>query len=234
MMKAKIWIIKLSLLSTSLLAFSVPLAGCDFSGSGNSGGSKVVWAHSLTLPDEIEVNATQAHIEGGFVYVAASGKLMCYDLRSGDSLWEVDLELGRTLAGRKILSDAERLFLNDTRWVKSFEKQSGRLLWEAPLDDFEAVNRATMAQDAEHLYLGGVGEVIRIHKGSGALDLRIRINQMQPEGVVQWAYDPAATMDGLLYVPTGYYVEGAPAINGNLLAYDAKTGAFVWGFRAEQ
>ena len=165
--------------------------------------------------------------------MATTRQIICYDLDSGEEVWRSGLGVSTQLSGRKLLADDQYLYVNHSSWIKAFSKATGNVVWTRRFQEFSPILRAKMAQNETHLFLGGHGEVIRVSKDDGTLDLRIPTVQLQPEGVVQLAYDPSVSSDGLLYVPTGYVVEGVPDIQGNLLVYDAESGDYKWGYQAE-
>lgn len=205
--------------------------GCDFLNNGTKNTPvklpEILWSHPLSFFD---IDSTVPHLDATHAYVAATRQLTRYELDTGTQSWQVDLDLDLGISGRKVLGDAERVYLNDRAWVRAFDKPTGQLLWDTPLVGFSAIHLAVMAQNATHLYLGGSDEVLRLRKHDGMIDLRIPIVELRPEGIDQSAHDPVVTDDGWLYVPTGYFVRENRATSGNLLAYDAETGAFRWGF----
>lgn len=102
------------------------------------------------------------------------------------------------------------------------------MAWRTYVKNFDA--DWTMSQNTAHLFVGGDNEVMRLRKADGAVDLRIPIEQLEPEDVKQNAHSPVVSNDGILYVPTGFYRESFGATEGNFLAFDAQTGNYRWGF----
>ncbi len=217
-----------------LMAALTVTTGCDLtSGEDDRRLGEVVWSHPLAYPDDITI--TQPAIDGEVAFVAASRALICFALADGAVKWKTDLGTSYAPTARRIIVEGDRIYLNHREWrapgswVAAFDKRTGKQMWRTYLNDFVAIDRAALAEHRDHMFLGGRGEVVRLRKDNGMLDLRIPVIQLRPEGVRQSAYDPVVSEDGILYVPTAYFVEGARATSGNLPAYDALTEAFLWG-----
>ncbi len=129
-----------------------------------------------------------------------------------------------------MLDSGNQLFLNNNNWVKSFDKIDGKLIWETIIDNFNPINLSIMSQNNYSLLLGGQGEVIKISKQTGAIELRIKIDELIPVGYTQLAYNPIISEDGFIYVSTGWF-DGTKN-KGNILCYNSNSGKFVWGFEA--
>lgn len=212
-----------------LLALSGGVTGCDLFRSGDEEprGGEVVWTFTLT---EDIVENTRPLIKGGRVFVPADGKVRAFNLDDGTLLWTVPVRGPNAIGSRSPLIGEGRLYLNDINLVHAIDLESGNVVWRTRIESFSGFGGSVMAQDATHLFFGGRGEVVRLRKSDGIVDLRIPVVQLAPEGVTMNARSPAISEDGMLYVPAGYYRDGAPATEGNLLVYDAETGAYQWGY----
>ena len=206
-------------------------AACDtiIPGSNNNGG-KVVWSQVLQPEDEIHVNNTQPVINDGKIYVVETGKLTCYELESGKTVWKTDLRIRKGHPGRELLLDGERLYINGSYLVDAVNANTGKIIWSTRLYNFAPIDRNRMTQNATHLFVGGRGEIVRLRKSDGKVNLRIPVSQLEGKWPVeQPAYDIVA-YGGIVYVPTGYSLDEIEGSRGNALAYDAETGAFIWGY----
>jgi len=88
-----------------------------------------------------------------------------------------------------------------------------------------------MAQNERHLFLGGRGEVVRLRKDDGEVDLRIQLDRLlHPDAELQLGMDPEIFGNDTLFVPAGFFFDGAEEIYGNVFAYDAHSGELIWEF----
>ena len=133
------------------------------------------------------------------------------------------------LGGDVVLLDERHLYAEWAGLVHALSKDDGSVAWRTTVENFSTVSGAA-AQTEEHLFLPGIGEVVRLAKADGRVDLRIPLNELAPDGLEQTGGGPTVSQDGLLYVPAGSYREGAESTEGSVLAYDAETGAYEWGF----
>ena len=216
--------------STVLLALATVLYGCTggdvfTNAEADLGPVELAWSHELT---DDHVDNTQPVIDGGRAFVVAGDDLHAFDLETGKRIWETGL--GSTTLSMKLLHEGDRLYLQDARLVRAYSKDDSRVVWETRIDDFRSQGRI-MAQNETHLFWGGRrSEVARIRKVDGVVDLRIPVNQLEPDGAEQRASNPVVSTDGIVYIPAGFYREDFGAIEGNLLAYDAQTGEYLWGY----
>lgn len=204
-------------------------AGCDFFRDNPEEVQfpigRVLWTRDLANPEILD--STQPLIENGLIYAVAGGELLCLGLYDGAVHWRKPIQ-GR-VSSRNLAHDQDRFFLTNAGVVEAYAKVDGALVWRtAP--DYHVSIHVFLSQSETHLYLGGSrGWVGRIRKDNGVMDQKILLQDLKPEGDDHGTGRIIATED-LLYVPTGYFVEGVPGIGGSLLAYDMVTGAFQWGY----
>ena len=186
--------------------------------------SKVIWSNDVSRP----LNLVKPIIENGYTYIAADSTIKCIKLENGELVWETSLGyISGSIESSKLLDSGNQLFLNNNNWVKSFDKIDGKLIWETIIDNFNPINFSIMSQNNYSLLLGGQGEVIKLSKQTGAIELRIKIDELIPAGYTQLAYNPIISEDGFIYVSTGWF-DGAKN-KGNILCYNSNSGKFVWG-----
>lgn len=189
--------------------------------------ANVIWTKDIAHP----LNLVQPVIENGFVYVAVDKTIKCFKLDNGTLIWESYLgQNSYPIASTKLLHSGRILFLNHKNLVKAFDKITGTLVWEKHFENFNPINLQIMSQNSSSLVVGGQGEVIKISKSSGAIELRIKLNELVPAGYIQLAYNPIITDDGYIYVPTGIAWYTGNGSKGNILCYNANTGEFIWGY----
>ena len=214
-----------------MLAFLF-VTGCDpVGGDGDQYRmGEVIWSRDLADHDAPILNTTKPVIDGDVVYVVAGEELLSLTLADGTVRWK------RSLWGphfsRNMVHDAEALYLVDQGLVRAYNKHDGTLRWRAsgaPIPTYLSV----LTQTETHIYSSETdAKVWRIRKQDGKVDQTIDLTELQPEGDDD-GQSPGIlipTDDDYLYVPTGYYVPGASAIGGNVLAYDAATGDYRWGY----
>lgn len=205
--------------------------GCDSRSDGDErGGWEVAWSRSFSGD---YVTSTQPAIdeEEGRAYVALGPSLQCRALNGGERCWSAKVisDDQEALDTREVLESESRLFVNHGSLVRAYAKADGHLVWSTQIQNFRPVIRARLDQNTPHLFLGGKGEVVRIRKDDGTVDLRIPAEQLAAEEFTQTVYEVQVD-DGRLYVPTGYHRDHFEAIRGNVLVYDAQTGAYQWGY----
>ena len=189
--------------------------------------SKVVWATAVNRP----LNLVKPVIENGYTYIAADSTIKCIKLDNGKLIWETSLGyIAGSIGSSKLLDSDNRLYLNDTHWIKSFDKYNGELLWQTNLDNFIPIDLSIMSQNNNSIVLGGQGEVIKVSKQTGAIELRIKLEELIPTGYSQGAYNPLISEDSFIYVPTGWNT--GEGLKGNMLCYNSETGDFLWGFES--
>ncbi len=189
--------------------------------------SKVVWTDDVNKP----LNLVRPVIENDYTYIATDSIIKCLKLENGELVWETSLGyISGNIGSSKLLDSGNQLFLNNNNWVKSFDKIDGKLIWETIIDNFNPINLSIMSQNNYSLLLGGQGEVIKISKQTGAIELRIKIDELIPVGYTQLAYNPIISEDGFIYVSTGWF-DGTKN-KGNILCFNSNSGKFVWGFEA--
>jgi outer membrane protein assembly factor BamB len=199
-------------------------AGCDGFESREEGRlGALLWQYELAHPEVVD--KTQPALDGEAVYVAGGRELLAFTLADGTVRWKVPLP--GAPSSQNLPFDDRALYVVVAGAMRAYDKAQGALPWETPIDDrispFEVI-----AQTPGYLFLGSRGYVARFRKHDGAVDLKYRLAERKPEGIEQRTRFPFPSDDGLLYVPTGYYVENG--IDGNVLAYDLETSAFRWGY----
>lgn len=189
--------------------------------------SKVIWSNDVSRP----LNLVKPIIENGYTYIAADSTIKCIKLENGKLIWETSLGyIAGSISSTKLLDSDNRLYLNDTHWIKSFAKYNGELLWQTNLDNFVPIDLSIMSQNGNSLVLGGQGEVIKVSKLTGNIELRINLDELIPAGYIQGAYNPVISDDGFIYVPTGW--NSWQGLKGNMLCYNSETGKYIWGFES--
>ncbi len=189
--------------------------------------AKVIWTSDVNRP----MNLVKPVIENGYAYIAADSTIKCLKLDSGKLIWETSLGyIAGSIGSTKLLNSYNRLYLNDTHWIKSFDKNNGELLWQTNLDNFRTIDLSIMSQNNSSIVHGGQGEVIKVSKLSGNIELRINLEQLIPTGYNQGAYNPVITEDNYIYVPTGW--NSWQGLKGNMLCYNSETGNYIWGFES--
>ena len=212
--------------------FFAACTGCDLFGGRTpegDGEATVVWSYPVENIYEVK---TGPAIEGDRVYAVADRRAYCFELDTGDLCWETPplRGEGRTAArGDVVLLDERHLYTEWAGLVHALAKDDGSVVWRTVVDNFSTLG-GRAAQTEDRLFLPGIGEVVRLAKADGRVDLRIPLTQLAPEGLEQTAKGPVISEEGLLYVPVGSYLEDAESTEGNLLVYDAETGAYEWGF----
>ena len=216
------------LLLLSVLLF---IPGCDLFGDDDSPYrmGQLIWSRDLADPSLIDI--TQPVIDGDVVYVAAGGELLSLALADGTLRWKRPLA-GLPYFSENMLHDAEALYFANAGNIEAYNKHDGTLRWR--MSGGPSIPRFSVLTETEtHIYPGRTdGVVVRVRKRDGQVDQEIYLADLQPEDDDN-GQRPGAPMpsdDGYLYVPTSYYVPGAPAIGGNVLAYDAATGDYRWGY----
>ena len=201
---------------------------CDsINGGDERGGWEVAWSRSFSGD---YATSAQPVIDSERTYVALGPSLQCRSLEDGEKCWSTDMIASdQDLSAGEILESAGRLFVNDGPLVRAFAKTDGRLVWSTQIQDFRSTINARMAQNTSHLFLGGKGEVVRIRKDDGTVDLRIPVEQLAPDKFAQTAYEVQVD-EGQLFVPTAYHRDSFEAIRGNVLVFNAQTGAYQWGY----
>jgi outer membrane protein assembly factor BamB len=212
-----------------LIALALLLTGCDVFAPGSGDDDErllgqVLWSYDLAHPEAVDF--TKPAIDGAYVYVAGGHELLCFELETGTVRWK--LPLPRKQTSYTVEVDEQQVYLIVDHQLWAVDKQDGTPRWKMPID-FALVGRDYLTQTASHLWVGGSrSDLARYRKEDGQRDLAIRLEELKPEGVDQRAGGPVVqTSDGYLYVPASFYVE--PGIEGNVLTYDATTGAFRWG-----
>ncbi len=217
----------LFLLSTLLF-----IPGCDLFGGGDDRYlmGQLIWSHDLPdyLGKDYSVNTTQPLIDGEVVYAVGAGKLFSLELADGTVRWQ------RSLSGPhfsdNMVHDAEALYIVHNRLVEAYNKHDGTRRWQMS-DGLSVRFGGVLIQTEMHVYPSDTdGEVGRVRKRDGVVDQRITLTDLKPENDEQTSGTLMHTDDNYLYVPTSYYEPGAPDIGGNVLAYDASTGDYRWGY----
>ena len=204
-------------------------AGCDGGGAPPDQGTKVVWSQKTDKPN---LGLAQPVMDGDSVYAVTGYRVKSYHVETGDLGWVTRVsDPDDLLSGRELIEDRSTLFINDNDEVTAISKADGRIRWQTEVLDFRGVKRVRMAETATHLFLPGYDKVVRLRKEDGTVDLRIPIDRKEPGEVTQVAYGPRAH-DGVLYVPTGYARDSLSYTEGNVFAFDAETGAYIWGYEA--
>ena len=218
-----------------LFAFLL-IPGCDlFGGDGEGDGDQyqmgqLIWSRDLADPSIIGI--TKPVIDGDVVYVVAGGELLSLALADGALQWKRPLSRASFSFSRNMVHDAWALYLVEEGIISAYNKNDGTLRWRMSSGP-SIPDRSVLTQTETHIYPSTTeGVVGRIRKQDGQTDQEIYLTQLQPEDDDD-AQSPGTLIpsdDGYLYVPTRYYVPGAPAIGGNVLAYDAATGDYRWGY----
>lgn len=207
------------------------LAGCSLNeerASSESPSPEIAW--SIPFSDNY-VTAVQPLLDNDRVYLTLGPTVRCYRLNSGDLCWQARmLSRDRDIGSREIFDSPNRIFVHSGARVHSYTKADGDLVWETVIPDFDLPAFARAADTDTHLFFGGNGEIVRLRKSDGGIDLRIPVDTLQPEGVVQTARN-VRVVDGMLYAPTVYFRESFGVVEGNILAYDADTGTLKWAKR---
>ncbi|NBC84776.1 MAG: PQQ-binding-like beta-propeller repeat protein [Bacteroidetes bacterium] len=207
------------------------LIGCDLDGRQpppESSFPDVVWSIPFT---ENYVTAVQPLIENERVYLALGPTVRCYELSSGDLCWKTRmLDRDQDIGGREILDSADRLFIHSGARVHSYMKSDGHLAWSTVVPNFTLTAFARAASTEQHIFLGGEGEIVRLRKSDGFVDLRIPVDTLQAEGVVQSVRN-VRVQDGTLFAPTVYFRPSFGVIEGNAFAFDVDTGDLKWARR---
>ena len=218
---------KIRVPSFFLLSIVLCFPGCDPVDSDERiyGMGELIWSRDLANPSIIDI--TKPVIDGEVVYVVAGGELLSLTLTDGAVRWK------RPLTGlhfsQNMVHDAEVIYVVRQGAVEAYNKHDGSRRWQA--NDLFVPGRSVLTETETHIYPSETaGTVGRIRKLDGEVDQEILLTDLKPEGAQQNPGILMHTDDNYLYVPTSYYVPGAPNIGGNVLAYDATTGDFLWGY----
>lgn len=213
--------------SLFLLSIVLCFPGCDPVGGDDRiyRMGELIWSRDLANPSIIDI--TKPVIDGEVIYAAAGGELLSLTLTDGAVRWK------RPLSGfhfsQNMVHDAEAIYVVHRETIEAYNKHDGSLRWQA--NDLFVPSLSVLTGTETHIYASETaGKVGRIRKLDGTVDQEILLTDLKPEGTQQNPGILMHTDDNYLYVPTSYYVPGAPNIGGNVLAYDATTGDFLWGY----
>ena len=220
-----------------LLLMGALLAGCDvlgLFGDDSLEGGEMAWWHD----HDWQVYHTMPVLSSNTAFVASDGHIRALDLSTGELQWKTERLIGGNnprIRSRKLLREEGTLYSNHLSNVWAIDEESGDVLWYTRIPNFSAIDIAKMAQNDTHLFLGGRGEVVRLRKSDGAVDLRIELDRLlHPEAERQSGWDPELLGNDTLFVPTGFFFDGAEEIYGNVFGYDAHSGELIWEFDVPQ
>ena len=244
-----------SRLSSILLGFvlsSILLSGCD-SGAGAEPTAyeaarpfEMVW--SIERPYEPwSWSYMQPAIDGDRAFVAPDSLLRAVELRTGRVLWRMPLD-SRPI-GLKVAQDDSTVYLNGAYWVMAVHKKDGTPRWTTNLrplkESYAAGPKMPMVQDVTYLYLARHNGVLRIEKATGAVDVLAALPLPETDTLTYRSdtnnlYPPALAEDGLLYVPSVYFVrhedpaDPRDAEYGFVYCLDTRSGAVRWRYSVPQ
>jgi len=220
-----------------LLIAGVLLSGCDvlgLFGDDSPEGGEMAWWHD----HDLGVYTAMPALSSTTAFVASDGHVRALDLTTGELQWKTERLIGGNrprIRSRKLLREEGTLYSNHLSNVWAIDAETGEVLWYTRISDFIDIDFAKMAQNDSHLFLGGRGEVVRLRKSDGAVDLRIELDRLlHPEAERQSGMDPELLGNDTLFVPAGFFFDGAEEIYGNVFAYDAHSGELIWEFDVPQ
>ena len=116
----------------------------------DSGDGSVVWSRSVASDADVEVPgwgfASSPLVVGGVVLVAASGRLVAYDVATGEPRWLGPKGGGGYSSPHLVTIDGiEQVLLQNADGVISVAPADGALLWEHPWPGFRIVQPAVIA-----------------------------------------------------------------------------------------
>lgn len=232
----------MSYLIIGILIFSI--TSCDGLFNKNNhdlGGGELVWSldneGSILIPP-------QPLIEDPYVYFLQDRKMKCYKIATGDSVWTTDLNpyFGTTM-GLSIMSAGDQLLYDLGYYMLSINKADGKINWatlttEIPIEvtSYPTFN-STIANNK--IYIPRNGFVLALDLNSGKEVFRIELDSLKPDSVRQGS--PEVIVDQLdhqtLYVAGTYdnNKDDNPITSdgGNIFAYDAQNGDYIWGTRVK-
>jgi len=220
----------ISLLAAALLtAAALTAPGCDSGPDADEPGFRVLW----TAPtNESGTVWTTPLVDGPRTFGIRNQQLVAFDSHAGEHLWTSPLPVAAGGASGNMLHDPVPdglLYIHDVHWAAAVRKRDGVVVWTTPLPTRMYTGTRSMAQTTSHLFIGRANEVVRIRKGTGAIDLRLDISDLSPEGIEHQPRDlVVAPGSGTLYVGTAYYVPGAPDTEGYVMAFSAASGDRMW------
>ena len=177
---------------------------------------KKLWSHGVGNGQGDGFYKIQPTINGDTIYIAAAdGDVEAFDKRSGDSLWDVELELPLS-GGVGVYGDALLLGSSDGFVIK-VDASSGEVQWTTRLN----------------------GEVMSTPQSNGRMVLAHTLDgKLQgldfATGEVVWTYDsnvPVLTLRGSSSPVLDGNVAYVGFANGRVQAFDIATGGILWDAR---
>jgi len=177
---------------------------------------KKLWSHGVGNGQGDGFYKIQPAINGDKIYIAAAdGDVEAFDRRSGDSLWDVELEFPLS-GGVGVYGDALLLGSSDG-FVLKVDAGSGEVQWTTRLN----------------------GEVMSTPQSNGTMVLAHTLDgKLQgldfATGEVVWTYDsnvPVLTLRGSSSPVVNGNVAYVGFANGRVQAFDIATGGILWDVR---
>ena len=177
---------------------------------------KKLWSHGVGNGQGDGFYKIQPAINGDTIYAAAAdGDVEAFDRRSGDSLWDVELEVPLS-GGVGVYGDALLLGSSDG-FVLKVDAGSGEVQWTTRLN----------------------GEVMSTPQSNGRMVLAHTLDgKLQgldfATGEVVWTYDsnvPVLTLRGSSSPVVNGNVAYVGFANGRVQAFDIATGGILWDVR---
>ncbi len=177
---------------------------------------KKLWSHGVGNGQGEGFYKIHPTTNGDTIYIAAAdGDVEAFDKRSGDSLWDVELELPLS-GGVGVYGDA--LFLGSSDgFVIKVDANSGEIQWTTRL------NGEVMSTPQSN------GRMVLAH----TLDGKLQALDFATGGVV-WTYDsnvPVLTLRGSSSPVLDGNVAYVGFANGRVQAFDIATGGILWDAR---
>ncbi|MEE4147163.1 MAG: outer membrane protein assembly factor BamB [Halieaceae bacterium] len=177
---------------------------------------KKLWSHGIGNGQGDGFYKIQPAVNGDTIYIAAAdGEVEAFDKRSGDSLWDVELDMPLS-GGVGVYGDALLLGSSDG-FVIRLDAASGEVQWTTRL------NGEVMSTPQSN------GRMVLAHTLDGklqALDF--------DTGAVVWTYDsnvPVLTLRGSSSPVLDGNVAYVGFANGRVQAFDIATGGILWDAR---
>jgi len=177
---------------------------------------KKLWSHGVGNGQGDGFYKIQPAISGDTIYVAAAdGDVEAFERRSGDSIWDVELDLPLS-GGVGVYGDALLLGSSDG-FVLKVDANSGEVQWTTRLN----------------------GEVMSTPQSNGSMVLAHTLDgKLQgldfATGEVVWTYDsnvPVLTLRGSSSPVVNGNVAYVGFANGRVQAFDIATGGILWDVR---
>ena len=177
---------------------------------------KKLWSHGVGNGQGDGFYKIQPAISGDTIYVAAAdGDVEAFERRSGDSIWDVELDLPLS-GGVGVYGDALLLGSSDG-FVLKVDANSGEVQWTTRLN----------------------GEVMSTPQSNGSMVLAHTLDgKLQgldfATGEVVWTYDsnvPVLTLRGSSTPVVDGNVAYVGFANGRVQAFDIATGGILWDVR---